>query len=159
MSPAPSGLSRLFTDITSLIYYQIGMSSACINPILYGYLNETFRKEFTAIAGPLKSCLENKVPACLKSKSNQEAEPEQALEIQPLEVKVQNGSSKVENKLIPRDPTSFNDKKMDLITVHNAKSWIIWREFWRPSKKPSKAQGPWTVYYKKSFFKCVKNIN
>ena len=122
MSPAPSGLSRLFTDITSLIYYQIGMSSACINPILYGYLNETFRKEFTAIAGPLKSCLENKVPACLKSKSNQEAEPEQALEIQPLEVKVQNGSSKVENKLIPRDPTSFNDKKMDLITVHNAKS-------------------------------------
>ena len=98
------------------------MSSACINPILYGYLNETFRKEFTAIAGPLKSCLENKVPACLKSKSNQEAEPEQALEIQPLEVKVQNGSSKVENKLIPRDPTSFNDKKMDLITVHNAKS-------------------------------------
>ena len=118
----PSGLSRLFTDITSLIYYQIGMSSACINPILYGYLNETFRKEFTAIAGPLKSCLENKVPACLKSKSNQEAEPEQALEIQPLEVKVQNGSSKVENKLIPRDPTSFNDKKMDLITVHNAKS-------------------------------------
>ena len=98
------------------------MSSACINPILYGYLNETFRKEFTAIAGPLKSCLENKVPACLKSKTSQEAEPEQALEIQPLEVKVQNGSSKVENKLIPRDPTSFNDKKMDLITVHNAKS-------------------------------------
>ncbi|XP_059082512.1 neuropeptide F receptor-like [Tigriopus californicus] len=27
----------------------IGMSSACINPFLYGYLNESFRKEFTDI--------------------------------------------------------------------------------------------------------------
>ena len=125
-----------FVDITTLIYYQIGMSSACINPILYGYLNETFRKEFTAIAGPLKSCLKNKIPACIKSKCCcKELENEAtiianvgtigaaaAMELQPLEINVQNGNagggSKVENKLIPRDPTSI-EKKMDLITVHN----------------------------------------
>ena len=101
------------------------MSSACINPILYGYLNETFRKEFTAIAGPLKSCLENKIPACIKSKcccKDQQNEAtlttDRALELQPLEINVQNGNAKTENKLIPRDPTSI-EKKMDLVTVHN----------------------------------------
>ena len=118
------------------------MSSACINPILYGYLNETFRKEFIEIAGPLKSCVESKLPTCLTSKcccslskavkaeeqnSNIQATP---IELQPLEIKVQNGgngkSPKVENKLIPREATrprsniSIEKKSMELITVHKS---------------------------------------
>ena len=109
------------------------MSSACINPILYGYLNETFRKEFIEIAGPLKSCVESKLPVkscCPLSKaaamvqeqnSNIQATP---IELQPLEIKVQNGtgkSPKVENKLIPREATSNIEKKsIELITVHKS---------------------------------------
>ena len=33
------------------------MSSACINPIVYGYLNETFRAEFKEIGKTLKNAL------------------------------------------------------------------------------------------------------
>jgi hypothetical protein len=29
----------------------LGMSSACLNPILYGFLNKTFRREFKNIFG------------------------------------------------------------------------------------------------------------
>ncbi len=31
----------------------LGMSSACINPVLYGYLNDNFRREFKEIFGLL----------------------------------------------------------------------------------------------------------
>ena len=98
------------------------MSSACINPILYGYLNETFRKEFKEIAAPLKNCLETKIlpKCCVPSKENPTETKD--FELEPLEVKVQNGSKKVENKLIPREATSNQLKSIELITVHNVKS-------------------------------------
>ncbi|CAG7786981.1 unnamed protein product [Allacma fusca] len=38
------------------ICHMIGMSSACSNPVLYGWLNENFRKEFRDIWSALKSC-------------------------------------------------------------------------------------------------------
>ena len=110
------------------------MSSACINPFLYGYLNETFRKEFKEIAGPFKSCVESKLPTCLRSKLccttkeeikiQEQERNSNPIELQPLEIKVQNSngkSPKVENKLIPREATSLSieKKSIELITVHN----------------------------------------
>ena len=35
--------------------FQIGMCSACINPIIYAYWNETFREEFISIGKTIKS--------------------------------------------------------------------------------------------------------
>ena len=55
-----SGLRHLVgrqTNTTILLQFQIGMSSACINPIVYGYLNETFRAEFKEIGKTLKNAL------------------------------------------------------------------------------------------------------
>ena len=31
------------------VLHLLGLANACINPILYGYLNETFRKEYRTI--------------------------------------------------------------------------------------------------------------
>ncbi len=39
--------------LTFIFCHLLGMSSASINPILYGYLNESFRKEFMDILQPI----------------------------------------------------------------------------------------------------------
>lgn len=39
------------------ICHMIGMSSACSNPLLYGWLNENFRKEFHEIAASMCVCM------------------------------------------------------------------------------------------------------
>ena len=38
-----------------IFLFQIGMCSACINPIIYAYWNETFREEFFSIGKSVKS--------------------------------------------------------------------------------------------------------
>ena len=38
-------------------WYHPGMMSACTNPILYGFLNENFKKEFKEMFGKVKSIL------------------------------------------------------------------------------------------------------
>ena len=44
----PQGHSQLMIGLF-ICCHLIGMSSACINPILYGYLNESFRAQFVEI--------------------------------------------------------------------------------------------------------------
>ena len=44
------------------ICHMIGMSSACSNPVLYGWLNENFRKEFKDIWSSVRSCLTGSRP-------------------------------------------------------------------------------------------------
>ena len=40
------------------------MSSACINPVLYGFLNDTFKQEFTKISEKCCFCFyKTKIPA------------------------------------------------------------------------------------------------
>ena len=79
------------------------MSSACINPVLYGYLNETFRAEFIQIFQPLRRCCQNCYSSqCAKQKKSQEKNIE---ELQPLELK-ESQITKTEKKLIPREPSA-----------------------------------------------------
>jgi len=117
----------LFGDNVEMAYltfvacHLIGMSSACINPVLYGFLNETFKREFIEL---LKCC------SCLRTQKPLSTNGE----LQPaLELKVVGDTKnfiKVENKLIPRrDPSEgFIPKPMiskemltcsDLVTVHD----------------------------------------
>lgn len=89
------------------------MSSACINPVLYGYLNETFRTEFTEI---VKFCC-----SCFLRKQSEDSALQNGEELQPLEIKVvgedKNYTLKVENRLIPRDRDD-QVSNADLVTVH-----------------------------------------
>ena len=106
------------------------MSSACINPVLYGFLNETFKREFIEISRQINCC-----SSCLRRSTH--VPPLTNGELQPaLELKAvgdTNNFMKVENKLIPRrDPCAgFKPKPMiskvskelltssDLVTVHD----------------------------------------
>ncbi|XP_049840382.1 neuropeptide F receptor-like [Schistocerca gregaria] len=42
--------------VTYAVCHMMGMSSACSNPLLYGWLNDNFRKEFLEIAAALCPC-------------------------------------------------------------------------------------------------------
>ena len=42
--------------LTFMICHMVGVSSACTNPILYGFLNDTFAKEFNLLC-PLLATL------------------------------------------------------------------------------------------------------
>lgn len=93
------------------------MSSACINPVLYGYLNETFRTEFIEICSPL-----NRICPKFMEKPEHNEDME---EVQPLELKVLDDTKqlKVEQKLIPRRPEDDLSRVIiisnaDLVTVH-----------------------------------------
>ena len=103
------------------------MSSACINPVLYGFLNETFKREFIEIFQPFSFC-------CSRQGRSTQIPPLTNGELQPaLELKAVGDTKnfmKVENKLIPRrDPSEgFIPKPMiskemlsssDLVTVHD----------------------------------------
>ena len=102
------------------------MSSACINPVLYGFLNETFKREFIEIFQPFSFC-------CSRQGRSTQIPPLTNRELQPaLELKAFGDTKncmKVENKLIPRrDPSGFIPKPMiskdrlsnsDLVTVHD----------------------------------------
>lgn len=69
----------------------VGMSSACINPILYGYLNESFKVQFIEIASCLlcgkKSAsnlpLAHRKPSTAKQDRNREEESKQRLTPSP----------------------------------------------------------------------------
>ena len=100
------------------------MSSACINPVLYGFLNETFKREFKEISRQPFCCSKPALPTLTNGEQSQ---------LQPaLELKVIEDNKtliKVENKLIPREPISaFNPKQnfkskeqisnAEFVTVH-----------------------------------------
>lgn len=96
------------------------MSSACINPVLYGYLNETFRAEFIEICSPLNRL-------CPKFMEKSTEDNNDIEENQPLELKVLEDDDtkmlKVEQKLIPRRPEDDLSRVViisnaDLVTVH-----------------------------------------
>ena len=44
--------------------HMLGMSSSCTNPILYGWLNENFRKEFSEIFSFVLGCKLNRIDEC-----------------------------------------------------------------------------------------------
>ena len=49
----------------------LGMSSACSNPVLYGWLNDNFRKEFVEIFGFFSSCRKVNVVHSLDKRKNE----------------------------------------------------------------------------------------
>ena len=105
-----------------MYFFQIGMLSACINPVLYGFLNETFKREFKEISRQPFCCSHQLLAPTL---TNGESQP--ALELKVIEDN--KTLIKVENKLIPREPISaFNLKQnfkskeqisnAEFVTVH-----------------------------------------
>ena len=111
-------------------FFQIGMCSACINPVLYGFLNETFKREFIEIS---------RQPFCCSNQSQSHPTPEvspltngrglkTAVELKVVVEEDTKHLMKVESRLIPRrdsPPCGFKSSsktsKMspELVTVHN----------------------------------------
>ncbi|KAI1289132.1 Neuropeptide F receptor [Halotydeus destructor] len=72
LSWLPLNLVNAFADLSSNLFenrksflvvfalcHMVGMSSACSNPLLYGWLNDTFRKEFTELFSSFRCCGKN----------------------------------------------------------------------------------------------------
>ena len=105
------------------------MCSACINPVLYGFLNETFKREFIEISRQPFCCSQS------QSHSTPEMSPlTDGRKLKPaveLKVVVEENTKhlmKVENRLIPRrdsppcgfkSPLKSSKMSPELITVHN----------------------------------------
>jgi hypothetical protein len=53
----PFGENRQAMMISYAVCHMMGMSSACSNPLLYGWLNDNFRKEFKEILASLCPCI------------------------------------------------------------------------------------------------------
>jgi hypothetical protein len=53
----PFGEDRQSMMIWYAVCHMMGMSSACSNPLLYGWLNDNFRKEFKEILASLCPCV------------------------------------------------------------------------------------------------------
>lgn len=64
-----------------ILCHLIGMSSAAINPILYGYLNESFRKEFKEIFAMMSAPFAKKAAAA--AAANHAIEDGPGIELDP----------------------------------------------------------------------------
>ena len=103
------------------------MCSACINPVLYGFLNETFKREFIEISRQPFCCSQRQshlTPEMSPLTDGRKLKP--AVELKVVVEENNKHLLKVENRLIPRrdsPPCGFksSSSKMspDLITVHN----------------------------------------
>ena len=101
------------------------MCSACINPVLYGFLNETFKREFIEISRQPFCCSQSQshpTPEMSPLTDGRKLKP--AVELKVVVEENTKHLMKVENRLIPRrdSPCGFKSpSKMspELITVHN----------------------------------------
>ena len=85
--------------IIHAVCHVMGMLSACANPVIYGFLNENFHREFKELFGELKKkCFQ--LCACRKSPLESHLEsaamenPPQQIELDPL---MGNGNKKPDN--------------------------------------------------------------
>ena len=91
------------------------MSSACINPIVYGYLNETFRAEFKEIGKTLKNALLAKnchMPQSLQRKpenltTNAQLELATYQNVSPIHKNISNSNFEVVVEKAISSPTTF----------------------------------------------------
>ena len=106
------------------------MCSACINPVLYGFLNETFKREFIEISRQPFCCSQiQSHPTPEMSPLANGKELKTAVELKVVVEDDTKHLMKVESRLIPRRDSppcggiksSSKSSKMspELITVHN----------------------------------------
>ena len=105
------------------------MCSACINPVLYGFLNETFKREFIEISRQPFCCSQSQshpTPEMSPLTNGRELKP--AVELKVVVEENTKHLMKVENRLIPRrdsppcgfkSPSKSSKMSPELITVHN----------------------------------------
>ena len=110
-------------------FFQIGMCSACINPVLYGFLNETFKREFIEISRQPFCCSQSQshlTPEMSPLTDGRKLKP--AVELKVVVEENNKHLLKVENRLIPRrdsppcgfkSPSKSSKMSPELITVHN----------------------------------------
>ena len=67
--------------ITYAVCHMTGMSSACANPLLYGWLNDNFRKEFREIWASFCATVSYQKLRCIQRRPNETNEPHRTVEL------------------------------------------------------------------------------
>ena len=87
--------------IIHAVCHVMGMLSACANPVIYGFLNENFHREFKELFGELKkkcfqlcACRKSPLESHLESAAMENPQQQHQIELDPL---MGNGNKKPDN--------------------------------------------------------------